>query len=137
MLFRSALVIISDGGDNQIRYTEKEVKSLLKESDVLVYSVGVFDREMPTIEERLGPELLAQISSLTGASAYTLDNPNSLPRITAHIATELRNQYILAYSPDGARHDGKWRKIKVRLALPHGIPSLRLQARQGYYGRGQ
>jgi len=79
-------------------------------------------RECRTQEERLGPELLAEISSLTGAIAYTLDNPNDLPAITGHIATELRNQYILGYSPDGSRRDGRWRKIKVRLAVPHDLP---------------
>jgi Ca-activated chloride channel homolog len=129
---RKALVIISDGGDNQSRYSEKDVKSLLKEADVLAYSVGIFDAYTRTIEERLGPELLAEISNLTGASAYTLDNPANLPMITQHIAAELRNQYILAYSPDDPRHNGGWRKIKVKLRSP--IQFLHVQARNGYYG---
>jgi Ca-activated chloride channel family protein len=131
---RKALVIISDGGDNRSRYTEKDIKSLIKESDVLVYSIGVFDREFHTLEERLGPELLGDISGLTGASAYTLDDPKYLPAIAQHIANELRNQYILGYRPDVSRRDGKWKKIKVRLALPSGLPALRVQARTGYYG---
>jgi Ca-activated chloride channel homolog len=116
------------------RYTEKDVKSLIKEQDLLVYSIGVFDRECSSQEARLGPQLLTEISSLTGASAYTLDNPNYLPAIAGHIATELRNQYILGYSPDRSRHDGRWRKIKVRLAVPRGLPTLHVQARTGYYG---
>ena len=134
---RKALVIISDGGDNRSRYTEKEVKSLIKEADVLVYSVGVFDTEFRTMEERLGPELLATISGLTGASAYALDNPKHLPAVAEHIANELRNQYILGYSPEKPRRDGKWRKIKVKLALPRGLQSLRVQAKNGYYGPSQ
>jgi Ca-activated chloride channel homolog len=134
---RKALVIISDGGDNRSRYTEKEVKSLIKEADVLVYSIGVFDTEFRTMEERLGPELLATISGLTGASAYALDNPKHLPAVAEHIANELRNQYILGYSPEEPRRDGKWRKIKVKLALPRGLQALRVQARSGYYGRSQ
>jgi Ca-activated chloride channel homolog len=134
---RKALVIISDGGDNWSRYTEKDVKSLIKESDLLVYSIAVCDREVRTEEELLGPELLAEISGVTGASAYVLDNPNHLPRITEHIATELRNQYILGYSPSNSRHDGKWRKIKVSLALPRGIPELHVRARTGYYSGTQ
>ena len=131
---RRALVIISDGGDNRSRYTEKDVKSLIKEADVLVYSIAVCDREFRTQEERLGPELLAEISGVTGASAYLLENPNSLPKVTEHIAVQLRNQYILGYSPSNSRRDGKWRKIKVKLALPRGIPTLNVQARTGYYG---
>jgi Ca-activated chloride channel family protein len=134
---RRALVIISDGGDNRSRYTEKEVKSLIKEADVLVYSIGVFDTEFRTMEERLGPELLATISDLTGASAYALDNPTHLPAVAKHIANELRNQYILGYSPEGPQHNGKWRKIKVKLALPRGLGELRVRARSGYYGPAQ
>ena len=134
---RKALVLISDGGDNHSRYTEKDVKSLIKESDVLVYSIGVFDREFRSLEERLGPELLAEISNLTGASAYALDNPNYLPRITEHIAAELRNQYVLGYTPDSSRHDGKWRKIKVSLTVSRGVPPLHVQARTGYYSSAQ
>jgi Ca-activated chloride channel family protein len=131
---RKALVIISDGGDNRSRYTEKDVSSMIKEADVLVYSIGIFDTEFQSREERLGPELLASISGLTGASAYTLENPNYLPMIAQHIACELRNQYILGYRPDDSRHDGKWRKIHVKLAVPRGLPTLRVQARTGYYG---
>jgi Ca-activated chloride channel family protein len=63
-----------------------------------------------------------------------VENPNYLPAIAQHIANELRNQYILGYRPDVSRHDGKWKKIKVKLALPRGVPSLRVQARTGYYG---
>jgi Ca-activated chloride channel homolog len=134
---RKALVIISDGGDNRSRYTEKEVKSLIKEEDVLVYSIGVFDTQFRTMEERLGPALLATISGLTGASAYTLDNPKHLPAVAEHIANELRNQYILGYSPGEPQRDGKWRKIKVKLAVPRGLQALRVQARSGYYGPAQ
>lgn len=130
---RKALVIISDGGDNRSRYSEKEVKSLIKESDVLVYSIGLFDREFRTIEERLGPALLQQISSVTGASAYTLDNPRYLPAIAEQIARELRHQYVLAYSPEAPRYDGKWRKIKVRLSAPHELHAAQVKARTGYY----
>ena len=131
---RRALVIISDGGDNRSRYTEKEVKAMIKEQDVLVYSMGVFDSEIQTSEEQLGPGLLEEISSVTGASSYTLDNPKDLPLTAEHIASELRNQYVLGYSPDGSRRDGKWRKIKVKLTLPKGLPHLSVQARTGYYG---
>lgn len=131
---RKALVIISDGGDNRSRYTEKEVKSLIKEEDVLAYSIGIFDTQFRTMEERLGPALLATISGLTGASAYALDNPAHLPAVAEHIANELRNQYILGYSPGEPQRDGKWRKIKVKLAVPRGLRALRVQARTGYYG---
>lgn len=74
-------MIVSDGGDNQSRYTEKNVKSLVKEANVLVYSIGIFDREFATREELLGPQLLSDISTVTGASSFVLDSPNQLPGI--------------------------------------------------------
>lgn len=134
---RRALMIISDGGDNRSRYTEKDLGALIKESDVMVYSIGVFDAQFSTQEERLGPELLASMSELTGASAYSLDSPERLPAVAQHIANELRNQYILGYSPDVLHSDGKWRKIKVKLTVPRRLPWLRVQARTGYYGAAQ
>jgi len=135
---RKALLLISDGGDNHSRYTEKEVKSRIKESDILVYSVGVFDREFATREERLGPELLTEITEVTGGRCYTLDNPNYLPTITQHIGLELRNHYVLAYSPNRSKNDGKWRKINVKLTqLPKRVPQLYVHARTGYYKRSE
>lgn len=135
---RKALLLISDGGDNHSLYSEREVKARIKESDVLVYSVGVFDRQFQTREELLGPALLTEISEVTGARSYTLDNPNFLPIIAQHIGLELRNQYVLAYKPSDSRSDGKWRKIKVKLTLlPKKVPPLSVHARTGYYARSQ
>jgi Ca-activated chloride channel homolog len=130
---RKALLVISDGGDNHSLYTENEVKSVVKEADVLLYSVGIFDHEFRTLEERLGPLLLSEISDVTGGRCYTVDSPNDLPLITERIGAELRNQYVLGYRPT-ANDDGKWRKIKVNLTyLPKGLPPLRVRAKSGYY----
>lgn len=135
---RKALLIISDGGDNHSRYSEREVKTRIKESDVLVYSVGLFDREFSTHEELMGPGLLTDISEVTGGRCYTLDNPTFLPVIAQHIGLELRNQYVLAYTPNKATNDGKWRKINVKLKqLPKKVPHLSVHARTGYYARSQ
>ena len=131
---RRALLLISDGGDNHSRYTEREVKPLTKEADVLIYSVGIFDREFASREELLGPALLTEISEVTGARCYTLDDSKYLSTITRHIGVQLRNQYVLAYRPNNAKDDGKWRKIKVKLTLlPRGVTQLRVHAKTGYY----
>ena len=135
---RIALLLISDGGDNHSRHSERDVKARIKESDVLVYSVGVLDREFATREERLGPELLTEISEVTGGLCYALDSPNDLPMIAEHIGVELRNQYVLAYRPDTSQTDGKWRNIKVKLTLiPKSVPQLHVHARTGYYAKSQ
>ncbi|HVI09516.1 MAG TPA: VWA domain-containing protein [Candidatus Binatia bacterium] len=131
---KKALLIISDGGDNHSRYTEGEIKSMVKEADVMVYAIGLYDRYFQTQEEQLGPGLLGEITELTGGRAFTVENPNDLADVATKIGMELRNQYVLGYRPTRIIRDGKWRKIKVKLLPPKGLPPLRVYARTGYYG---
>ncbi|MBV8477997.1 MAG: VWA domain-containing protein [Acidobacteria bacterium] len=130
---KRALLIISDGGDNHSRYTEGEIKNLVKEADVLIYAIGIYDHYFPTEEERLGPQLLTEVTELTGGRAFTIDNPNDLADVATKIGIELRNQYVLGYRPKNPVRDGKWRKIKVKLIPPKGLPPLRVYAKTGYY----
>jgi Ca-activated chloride channel family protein len=130
---KRALLIISDGGDNHSRSGEKAVKAMARESDVMIYSIGIFDRYLPTPEEVRGPELLSELAEPTGGRAFTIDNPNSMAAVARHIGEELRTQYVLAYRPQEAPHNGKWRKIRVTLRLPNHFPFLQAHARTGYY----
>jgi Ca-activated chloride channel family protein len=130
---KKALLIISDGGDNHSRYTENEIKSMVKEADVMIYAIGIYDHYMATQEEALGPALLSEITELSGGRAFTIDNPNDLSDVATKIGIELRNQYVLGYRPNKPGHDGKWRKIKVKLIPPKGLPPLRVYAKTGYY----
>jgi len=134
---RKALLIISDGGDNHSRYTESEVKNLVKESDVQIYAIGIYDHYFPTEEERLGPQLLSDITELTGGRAFSIDNPNDLADVAKKIGIELRTQYVLGYRPTNPANDGKWRKLKVKLVPPKGLPPLRVYAKTGYYARSE
>lgn len=130
---RKALLVVSDGGDNRSRYTENEVRALVRESDVQIYSIGIFDPDAPTMEERLGPLLLNDISSETGGRLFKVDDVSEMGDIATKISEELRNEYVLGYSPTNQKHDGKWRKVKVRLEPPPGLPPLTVHARNGYY----
>jgi Ca-activated chloride channel homolog len=130
---KKAILIISDGGDNHSRYTEGEIKAMVKEADVLIYAIGIYDHYMATPEEALGPSLLGEIADLTGARSFTIDNPNDLADVATKIGIELRNQYVLGYRPKTPGHDGKWRKIKVKLLPPKGLPPLKVYAKTGYY----
>lgn len=134
---RKALLIISDGGDNHSRYTESEIKSIVKEADVQIYAIGLFDLTPRTEEERLGPVMLSDITDVTGGRTFTVDNPNELADIATKIGIELRNQYVLGYRPSKAARDGKWRKIKVKLLPPKGLPPLHIYAKTGYYAPSQ
>jgi Ca-activated chloride channel family protein len=133
---KRALLIISDGGDNNSRYSEKDIKKLVREADTQLYSVGVFDPveyRIRTPEELSGPSLLTEVTELTGGRSFSAENVNELPDITAKIGAELRNQYILGYRPSNKSHDARWRKIKVKLRAPKGLPPLSVYAKTGYY----
>jgi Ca-activated chloride channel homolog len=99
----------------------------------MVYSIGIYDHYFQTPEEELGPKLLSDISELSGGRAFTFDNPNDLADAAIKIGVELRNQYVLGYRPKRQAHDGKWRKIEVKLLKPKGLPSLHVYAKSGYY----
>lgn len=130
---RKALLIISDGGDNHSRYSEREIDSVVKEADALIYAIGIYDHYFSTQEETMGPSLLSGISELTGGRTFVIDNPNDLADAATKIGIELRNQYVLGYYPTNRPRDGKWHKIKVKLIPPKGLPPLQVSAKQGYY----
>lgn len=130
---RKALLIISDGGDNSSRYTEREIKSMVKEADVQIFAIGLFDQVPRTDEERFGPQLLAEITDITGGRTFTVDDPNQLGDVATKIGVELRNEYVLGYRPSKPSHDGKWRKVRVKLNAPKGLPQLTVYAKTGYY----
>ncbi len=130
---RKALLVVSDGGDNRSRYTEGEVRSLVRESDVQIYSIGIFDQYAATREEQLGPLLLHDISEETGGQLFRVDDISDMGDIATKISAELRNEYVVGYKPDDIKRDGKWRKLKVKLVPPPGLPQLSVHARTGYY----
>ncbi|MFZ5927146.1 MAG: VWA domain-containing protein [Acidobacteriota bacterium] len=133
---RRALLVISDGGDNSSRYTETEIRTLLKEADAQVYAIGIFEpigARGRTAEELAGPGLLSDLAEMTGGRHFPVDNLNDLPDIAAKIGLELRNQYVLGYISKNPNRDGKYRKITVKLNQPRGLPPLRALHRQGYY----
>jgi Ca-activated chloride channel homolog len=130
---RKALLVVSDGGDNRSRYTENEVRSVVRESDVQIYSIGIFDQYAPTREEQLGPILLHDVSEETGGQLFRVDDLADMADIATKISAELRNQYVLGYKSDDIKRDGKWRKLKVKLVPPEGLPQLTVHARTGYY----
>jgi Ca-activated chloride channel family protein len=134
---KKALLVISDGGDNHSRYGERELMAAVKESDVMIYGIGTFDRFVPTQEEALGPALLSNVSETTGGRSFILENAKEMPALAHRIGTELRTQYVLGYRPEKSPHDGKWHKVSVKLRLPSRLSFLRVHARTGYYAGAQ
>ena len=138
---KRALLIISDGGDNSSRYTEREIKKLVKEADVQIYAIGIYEPSSSrarTSEEMSGPSLLTEVAEQTGGRQFPVENLNELPDVAAKIGVELRNQYIVGYIPTNQQKDGKWRRILVRLVqLPKNMPQLRAFWKLGYYAPAQ
>jgi Ca-activated chloride channel family protein len=133
---KRALLILSDGGDNHSRYNESDIKRLVKEADTQLYAIGIYDPlgyRNRTPEELNGPSLLAEITELTGGRVFAVEHLNDLPDIASKIGMELRNQYVLGYKPSNHTHDARWRKIKVKLRAPKGLPPLTVYSKTGYY----
>lgn len=133
---KRALLILSDGGDNHSRYNESDIKRLVKEADTQLYAIGIFDplgNRNRTPEELNGPSLLTDITDMTGGRVFSVERLEDLPDIATKIGMELRNQYVLGYHPSNRAHDARWRKIKVKLRAPKGLPPLNVFAKTGYY----
>jgi Ca-activated chloride channel homolog len=130
---RRALLIISDGGDNHSRYGLKDVRSLVEEANVEVYAIGIFDSLFfRSFEERMGKRWLGAITDVTGGQTLPASGLKKVPEIAAGISRLMRNQYVLGYRPRNTARDGKWRKIKVRVAPPSGSLPIQLHYKKGY-----
>jgi Ca-activated chloride channel homolog len=137
---RKVIVILSDGGDNRSRFSRSEIKNDMLESDVQLYAMGIFDFEdmhKHPVEEQNGPQLLDELADQSGGRLYTVDNLQDLQSISERISNELRNQYLLGYSPTNDARDGKFRRVKLKLDAPANLPNLRTYYRHGYYAPAQ
>src|SRR5262245_12097076 len=133
---KRALLILSDGGDNHSRYNESDIKRLVKEADTQLYAIGIFDplgSRNRTPEELKGPSLLSEITEMAGGRVCAVERLEDLPDIATKIGMELRNQYVLGYRPSNKAHDARWRKIKIKLRAPRGLPPLTVYSKTGYY----
>ena len=137
---RKALLILSDGGDNNSRYSADEIKEIVRAADVQIYAMGVFEPPLfrgLSAAEVSGPGLLSQISEQTGGRVFPARSSSALPGIARRIGVELRNEYILAYAPSDSVRDGKFRKVEVKVQPPDGMSELKARWRTGYFAPAQ
>jgi Ca-activated chloride channel family protein len=118
---RKALLVLTDGLENNSRYTLSQLKNVLREQDVRIYSYGggnvTFDG-------------LNSLTSITGGRTFMGSNP------CKELEAELRTQYVIGYRPTNRTKDGEFRRITVRIkseGLPKNISGLTVRARQGYF----
>jgi VWFA-related protein len=133
---RRALIIISDGADNCSRYTLSELKNLVREMDIQIYALGIFNpfnTKFQSPEELAGPGLLREIAKQSGGRLFEIENVNQLPVVASKIGDALRAQYVLGYSPKAMSPNGKYHRVEVRLSPPRGSGKLQAYWRRGYY----
>jgi Ca-activated chloride channel family protein len=143
---RRALLVISDGVDNNTPYAKSEIENLVREADVRVYAIGISEplaSPRHTLEEHFGddsvsvPALLSEVTEKTGGRYFAVDNAGELVDVGARIGVKLRNLYVLGYSPKNSTRDGQYRKIHVELLQPRRLPPLEATFRDGYYAPAQ
>src|SRR5216684_4324154 len=131
---KRALLLISDGQDNDSRYTFSEVRRLLKESDVVLYSIGILSGSDAGSSLGMdGQGILDELSNVSGGKAFFPRTNAEMDDIFEQIALELRHQYSIGYKPTNFSKDGRWHHIKVKITPPRGLPKLFVRSKEGYY----
>ena len=131
---KRALLLISDGQDNNSRYTFNELRRLLKESDVTLYGVGILSGNDAGSQMGMeGQGILDELASVSGGKAFFPRSNAEMDDIFEQIALELRHQYSIGYKPVNFTNDGRWHKIKVKVTPPRGLPRLFVRSKEGYY----
>jgi len=129
---KRAVLVISDGQDNSSRYTSNDLRKMLKESDVAIYSVGIEESGSGSLALE-GSGILDEISGESGGKAFFPRSNAEMDDIFEQIALELRHQYSIGYKPRDFKPDGSWHHLKVKVIPPRGLPRLFVRSKEGYY----
>ena len=130
---RRAILLITDGGDNASRYTMREIKKLIEESDVEIYAIGLFETFFfNSFEEFMGKKWLREITDRTGGRTLTIESREKLPEAAAEISREMRSRYVLGYNPVGMPPH-RWKNLRVQLNSSVGGRQLHAHYKNGYY----
>jgi len=129
---KKAVLLITDGEDNHSRYSAANIKGYLKEQDVQIFGIGITSEFG---HHQAGRSKIEELTDFSGGRAFFPNTVYDLEDICTKIAVELRNQYVLGYRSTNPNKDGKWRKIRVKVNAPEGLPHLAVHAKPGYYAR--
>jgi Ca-activated chloride channel family protein len=131
---KKALLLITDGEDNQSRYTFSQVRDFVKEQDVQIYAIGIVDDWSSQLSAgHTGRALIEELAEITGGRAFFPNSVYDLEDICTKIAVELKNQYVIGYHSTNKAEDGKWRKLRLKVNPPKGIQNLNIRGKSGYY----
>jgi len=124
--FRRAMVILSDGEDNNSRYTRDQALEMAQKADVVVYTISTNITRIPTD----GDKIMRYFAAETGGLAFFPFKAEDLSQSFENIANELRHQYMILYRPEPLKTDGLYHTVDIRI---HGRKDLVVRARKGYY----
>jgi len=124
---RRAIILLTDGVDNASRRKLDEAIDKAWRAGVVIYSIGIGDRFR---FEGVREDVLRRLGEETGGRAYFPRGADDLIDDFRQIESEMRSQYLVAYSPSNQRHDGRFRRVEVRV---NARPEARLIHRRGYY----
>jgi len=124
--FRRAMIIISDGDDNQSRYTRDQALEMAQKNDVVIYTISTNITRLETD----GDKVLKYLASETGGLSLFPFKVEDLGQSFENIANELRHQYNIFYRPEPLRTDGRYQTVDVRVK---NRKDLVVRARKGYY----
>ena len=125
---KKALILISDGGDNASTHTVEQVINDATNSDVVIYTIGLFGKD----EDETNPAFMKRIAAVTGGEVFLPSRPTQAANNCKRIAQTIRNEYTLGYSPNGAGAPGAFRAIQVSVATPRRKEKLIARTRLGY-----
>ena len=128
---RKVLILLTDGEDQGSKEKLSAALEAAQKSDLIIYSIDISDRmyyRMAGVGFG-GDSVLKKLSEETGGRVIKVNNPRDTAAAFRQIADELRTQYLLGYTPSNDRHDGSYRKIRVKA----NNGEYKVQARRGYY----
>ena len=132
---RRAILIISDGEDNDSRYRFSDLRRALRESDAVVYAIGIRGRASGKWS-RYGDNVLDELAWVSGGKVFFPKNSARMNEALEQIALELRHQYSIGYRPSNFALDGKWHRVKVKVTPPPEFNRVLIRSREGYFAVG-
>jgi Ca-activated chloride channel family protein len=125
---RRAVVVFTDGEDQNSVATMKRVETRMETSDAMIYTIGLGR----SVKDRALADILWHLADISGGRPFLVDAASELERVFADIVEELSNQYLLSYASSNDKRDGTWRKITVDLTDKR----YHVRHRQGYRAPG-
>lgn len=129
---KKIVLIISDGEDNNSRFSFGDLRRRLQETGVVIYAIG-FGGYFTPKGGMSGRAILDELASTTGGKAYFPNDSIELNEDFDRIAQEIRHFYSISYYPTDFTPDGKWHRLQVKLNFPLGSQHLTVRTRAGYY----